>query len=288
MKIVASEGESRRAYRRTRIELTPPSDWGRSNAPVTFDYFQIPGERNPVILILPISGGRRYPAEEIFARHFARNGFAAIIAHRWKPPKEFELNAIDRWLRLSLEENQLALDWIETRPELDTNHIGLFGVSMGGIRGVMLTALDPRIKASVFGLAGSDLPAILARSSDRGISKRRAEVLSQGDWTPAKLEAALRESITCEPREFAAHVDPHKSLLVLGLFDRVVPFSQGWQLREQLGKPETLLLPTGHYTAVLAIPAIQMESVEFFETRFGIGPPAGERQRARSPRDAPW
>jgi dienelactone hydrolase len=255
---------------------------------VTFDYFQVPGANHPVILILPISGGRRYPAEEIFARHFARQGFAAIIAHRWKPPSEFDLGAIDRWLRLSLEENQLALDGIETRPELDASRIGLFGISMGGIRGVMLTALDPRIKASVFGLAGSDLPAILAHSRDRGIVRRRAKLLSEGEWTPAELEAALREAITCEPREFAAHVDPHRSLLVLGVFDRVVPFARGWQLREELGEPETLLLPTGHYTAVLAIPAIQLKSVEFFETRLGIGPSASERQRARSPRDAPW
>jgi len=75
-------------------------------------------------------------------------------------------------------------------------------------------------------------------------------------------------------------------LLVLGVFDRVVPFKLGWKLREHLGKPETILLPTGHLTAVLAIPTIQMQSVKFFESRMSIGHAASEPKILRSPRDA--
>jgi hypothetical protein len=279
-----AEVESGSHYRRIRFTLVP-EDPGRSN--VVFDYFPIPGERNPVILILPISGGSRYPVEEIFAHHFIRNGFATIIAHRWRVPHEFELGAMDGWLRRSVTANQLVLDWIETRPELDTNRIGLFGISLGGIRGVLLTALDERIKAAALGLAGGDLPTILTQSADRGVVRRRDRILETREWTLAQLEADLRESITCEPNDFARHIDPQRVLLVLGCFDRVVPYAQGRSLREHLGKPETMLLPTGHYSAVLAIPAIQMRSVEFFEIRMGIGPSASERRRAHSPRDAP-
>ncbi|HZI30921.1 MAG TPA: alpha/beta hydrolase, partial [Candidatus Binatia bacterium] len=221
-----------------------------------------------------------------FARYFARHGFAALIAHRWKMPREFELEAVDRWLRVSVEENQMVLDWAASRPELDAGRIGLFGISLGGIRGVLLTAIDPRIKASVLGLTGGDLPAILAHSADRGVKRRREEALGKTGWTLDEFETKLRESITCEPDVFAAHIDPHCVLLVLGVFDHMVPFKQGWELREHLGKPETILLPTGHLTAVLAIPMIQMQSVRFFEARMGFNPPASERKILRSPRDA--
>ena len=270
------EVEMCRDYRRVRFELTAPA-MPRGTNPVVFDYYQLPAKRSPVILILPIAGGARYQAEEIFARYFARHGFASIIAHRWKTPHEFDLGTVDRWLRVSVEENQMVLDWAGSRPELDNGRIGLFGISMGGIRGVLLAALDPRIKASALGLAGGDLAAILAHSTDPGIRQRREEVLRKTGWTTDEFEAKLRESIMSEPNVFATHIDPHCVLLVLGVFDHVVPFKQGWELREHLGKPETILLPTGHLTAVLAIPMIQMQSVEFFETRMGLSSRANER-----------
>jgi len=278
------EVESCRDYRRIRFELRAPALPRGTNA-VVFDYYQLPARRSPVILILPIAGGTDYRAEEIFARHFTRHGFAAIIAHRWNMPREFDAGTVDRWLRVSVEENQMALDWVESRPELDAGRIGLLGISMGGIRGVLLTALDPRIKASVLGLTGGDLPAILAHSTDRGVTGRREEALKRTGRTLDEFEAILRESITCEPNVFAAHMDPHRVLLVLGVFDHVVPFKLGWKLREHLGKPETMLLPTGHLTAVLAIPTIQMQSVKFFESRMGIGHAPSEPKILRSPHD---
>lgn len=281
-----TEEETNASYRRIRVELVIPPTSDRTNPPVVFDYYRVPAQHSPVILILPISGGREYVVEEFFAHYFARHGLAAVVAHRWKAPRAIELELIDRLLKRSLEENQLALDWIETRPELDTSRLGLFGISMGGIRGVLLTALDPRIKASALGLAGGDLAAILTHSRDRGVTRRRERFLNTTNWTEAEFEMHLRESIALEPNIFAEHIDPANVLLVLGLFDHVVPFKQGWQLREHLGQPETMVLPTGHFTAVLAVPAIQMKSEEFFKTRFGIGPPTNERRLIHSPRGA--
>lgn len=109
-------------------------------------------------------------------------------------------------------------------PELDTNRIALFGISMGGIRGVLLTAVDSRIKAATIGLAAGDLPYVLTHSKDRGTIRRREAFMRQHNLTPAEMESELRQAITCDPKTFAAHIDPRKVLLVLARFDRVVPF----------------------------------------------------------------
>jgi hypothetical protein len=82
-------------------------------------------------------------------------------------------------------------------------------------------------------------------------------------------------------------VDPKKVLLVLALFDTVVPTEKGMLLKEKMGQPETIVLPTGHYTAALSIPYIKGQAFTFFEKRFGAAPvrlPPLASSRGRSPR----
>ena len=42
-----------------------------------------------------------------------------------------------------------AIDYLETRPEVDSQKIGVFGYSMGGAQTFLLTGADPRIQVSV-------------------------------------------------------------------------------------------------------------------------------------------
>jgi hypothetical protein len=83
-----------------------------------------------------------------------------------------------------------------------------------------------------------------------------------------QLEDELRKTITCEPNVVAPKIDPQDALLVLGAFDRVVPFKKGWELRGKMRRPETIILPTGHYSALLCVPYLKRQTLRFFETRF--------------------
>ena len=72
----------------------------------------------------------------------------------------------------------------------------------------------------------------------------------------------------CSPISYARYVDPRKVLLVLASYDTVVPIKKGIELKEKMGNPETIMLPAGHYSAVLSLPYIESQSMEFFEKRF--------------------
>ena len=228
--------------------------------------------RAPVIVILPVSAGARYPLERYFARYFAERGFAVVLVHR--EPRENITDAvrINAMLRQSVSDNRQALDWIETRPELDKERIAVFGTSMGSMKGVLFAAVDPRVKAAVLGLAGGDVPFILRHSKDgawrgRGITRQREEYLKKEQVSPAEFERRLRDEIVWNPLALAPSIAAEKVLLILAVCDTVVLFRTGLELRRAMGKPETLVLVSGHYSAVLYLHYIRRAALRFFEKR---------------------
>ncbi|MEZ5899991.1 MAG: alpha/beta hydrolase [Hyphomicrobiaceae bacterium] len=81
-----------------------------------------------------------------FGEHFAANGFAAVIHdHR-------NFGASDGKLRLEIDPWQQVRDWrdaitfAETLPQTDTDRIGLWGTSYSGSHGIVVGAIDRRIK----------------------------------------------------------------------------------------------------------------------------------------------
>lgn len=221
----------------------------------------------PVILILPIIGGD-YPLETHFARYFARHGMAAVLLRRDKLVKGERFDQIDGVLRQGTIDARQALDWIEAQPEYDASRIGLFGVSMGAIRGALLLPAEPRIRAAALGLVGGDLPWILANTEEPSIAKRRRAVMNKENISRRELEERLRAAITFDPAAVASSVDPGKVFLVLATCDTSVPMRKGWELRRQMGKPETMIVPAGHYSALLFIPCIRAQTLRFFREQF--------------------
>ena len=194
------------------------------------------------------------------------------------------MDALDRMLKESVRDNMRAIDWIETRPELDAENIGIFGISMGAIKGALLAPLEPRVRAAILGLVGGDLPYILTYTTESGLAKRREAILRDEHLTLPELHEKLRQCISCDPNAFAAFVDPEKVLLVLGAFDSVVPSKKGLELRKKMGKPETIVVPTGHYTSILFLPYIQHQSYKFFQRKLGQASQAQSRDLVKSPK----
>lgn len=264
-----------RQYSSERLSIASPRD-GNPARRVALDVYRpaAPGPR-PVVLVLPSAGGS-YWIERSFARYFAERGYAAVLLRREKTPRGAQLiEAVDDLVRQSVIDGGRVLDWVATQPDLDGSRIGLFGISMGGIKGAVLAPLEPRIRAAVLGLAGGDLPVILTRTTEPGIAAEREAWLAASGLDLAGAERELRRMVRHDPLDFAPYADPRRYLLILARFDRAVPTATGWQLWAALGKPEAIVLPTGHYTAVLAMPWLKPAIVQFFNAQLVPAGPAG-------------
>src|SRR5207249_1148006 len=197
----------------------------------------------PAIVILPIMGGSSYPVEAPFASAFAKHGYAAMILHRPDIKKEIKnLEDIDPLLRQSSLDASRVIDWLELQPNIDSKKVGLFGVSLGAIRGTVLMALDKRVQAGVLGLVGGDMPYILTHCNDKRVMKARESILERNHLSLQDAEERLRDAITYDPMAVAASVDPSRVLMVIAAFDHVIPPRKGWELRRKLGNPETIEL----------------------------------------------
>ena len=229
----------------------------------------------PVVVILPILDDKAYLLERYFARYFAKRGFAALIVERVRSELITDGKQINSMLVQAVCDSCSVLSWIQTRKEFAAGQIAVFGVSLGGINGMLLAAIDQRVRVAALGLVGGDLPSILRYSQDGawrggGITKRREEYLKRNQITPEEFESELRKNIRWNPLFLAPSVNPEKVLLILARCDRVIPFEQGLKLWRAMQKPETLILASGHYSAMVYLPYLRRAIVEFFARNLGL------------------
>lgn len=232
--------------------------------------------KTPVVVILPIFGGDEYRLECYFARYFAQRGLVALVVEREKQEMIADEKEVNLMLCRSVHKTISVLDWIQTQPELDADRIAIFGISMGGITATLVAAVDQRIKAAVLALVGGDLPYIIRHCQDGawrgdGIIARRADYLKEKRITPDVFEERLRGSIVWEPLIFAPRIDQKKVFLILALFDRIVHFKKGLQLRRAMGEPaKTIFLISGHYTAMAYLPYVRRAAYRFLKRKLSV------------------
>ncbi|HXV20509.1 MAG TPA: hypothetical protein VD811_05930 [Desulfuromonadales bacterium] len=258
--------KERSTYTKRQISFPSTHNILPGQRDILIDYYDLKGDgKKPVILVLPILGGSN-DVEDSFARYFVQHGFSAALVHRQEKKDLVDgLESIDANLRQIVFDHRQAIDWIETRDELDASRIGVFGISMGAIKGALISALDERIGASVLALAGGDIPYLLTYSNEPGIARRRTEYLAEHQLTLAALQETLNRKITCDPIHFAEYIDARKVLMVLALFDKTVPFEKGRELKEKMGDPESIYLFSGHYTSILFKNYVKYKARKFYE-----------------------
>jgi hypothetical protein len=127
----------------------------------------------PVILYL-----YTYPSEtdrfrnDTFGFDVTRNGFAAVgfvsalTGQRYhsRPMKEWFVSELQESLVKSVHDVQMVLNYLDTRDDLDTSHIAMFGEGSGGTIAILSAATDPRIKVVDVLDPWADWPDWMAKS----------------------------------------------------------------------------------------------------------------------------
>ncbi len=128
-----------------------------------------------------------------------------------------------------------VMDYVETRSDLDTKRIGMWGVSLGGYYAPRATAFEKRIKACIalggpfdFGVAFDKLPD-LTRDTFRIRSHCKTVDEARENAKTLSL-VGIAQNITCP------------IFIVNGRLDRVVPAADAERLAREVTGPATLMM----------------------------------------------
>jgi hypothetical protein len=156
-----------------------------------------------------------------------------------------------------------AIDFLQTRPEFDHQHIGIAGTSLGSLVSILSYAVDPRVTTGAFMLGGIDLAHIVWHSS-RVVEVR--ENLRRRGFTEAKLRAVLA---SIEPGNYLGSRKSGAAFVVGGKYDTVIPPEDTRKLIAALPSSKVLWLDTGHYGGIFVQKRLLRTVAEYFEKQFG-------------------
>lgn len=123
-----------------------------------------------------------------------------------------------------------TVDYLASRPDIDTGRLAYVGFSMSTFLGVQFVAEEPRVRAACFAMGGAGLFHFL-------VSRSPAE--SRADQ---ELVATL-----IDPLHYAPRIAPRPVLQVNGLSDTIIPAALGHMLHGALAEPKRMLwYPGGH------------------------------------------
>ncbi len=213
-------------------------------------------EKNRVPGIILIHGLTQNIDQMLFAaQYYAAQGYAVVIPeivnHGERKTSHHALFGSDVVsLRADIIESvgdiRRTLDVFAARPNVDSQRIGLFGLSLGSILGSVTTALDNRIQTAVFAVGGADWRTILENSvisSDKTKTAVRALNAQQ---------IALLDDV--DPKSFVGKIAPRPVLMLNGKRDTIIPVAAAQAFFQAAHEPKKQLwFDADHFLPVMEV-----------------------------------
>src|SRR2546421_4985166 len=163
----------------------------------------------PVVIVLHYWGASDLRVERELAGELNDRGIGAVLItlpyHLSRTPPgtrsgqlaiQPEVPRLIETMTQAVLDVRRTIDFLDTRPEIDHNRIGIAGTSLGSLISILAFAVDPRISSAAFVLGGVDLAHIIWHSS-RVVELRDA--LRRRGYTEMRLR---NEIASIEPTRF--------------------------------------------------------------------------------------
>ena len=245
------------------------------------------GKAPLVILVHGVGDTSAVPCHAL-ARALATIGIASFIIylpiHSRRLPAEIKARfyrlSIEEWFELyrhSVINIRQAIDWVESRPEIDASRLGVAGISFGAYVSAIAMGIDPRLKAGAILLTSGNLEKVAWTRSTRRFERYdvSAEVFNEGQrrYLAYVDEVSTRgfdnvprprPGYAFDPYTFSATIRKKDALLVNALWDEYFPREAAREFGRACGRPRQVWLPAGHASAWLFYPVIRHHVVELF------------------------
>ncbi len=227
-------------YARGAWALEPPAE--RVEVPYRgtrlAGYLRLPAGARPVPAVVMVPGLDSVKEElQATAEHLLRRGLATLaVDGPGQGEAEYDLPVEPAYERVVAA----CFDWLEHRPEVDPERLGVFGVSLGGYYAARAAAFEPRVRAAV-ALAGpydfsgdfDELPVLTRAAFQRRSGAASAE--EARERAAALTLAGAAERITSP------------LLVVFGKLDRLIPYRQAERLAAEAPGAELVMFEDGNH-----------------------------------------
>ncbi len=265
--------ERTREYQHYSFDYPSVVETDYPNNRVFADFYEPKGyDKYPVVIFISHTTGSIPQIEGEFCRDLASNGIAALLiqtayqknfsfSRKWFVEKSKERGADEllELLRQLVIETRRSIDWLETRPGVMKDRIGVMGISLGGILVPVVAGVDDRINCAAIVLGGGDMGDILWNSVMTGFFKER--LISEGIDSAQELEEKMW---VIDPLTFSFKAKKKPVIMINAHFDINIPRSSTLKLWRALGKPKLIWLPSVHATSIFEIGYAKIKTFQYF------------------------
>lgn len=186
---------------------------------------------------------------------FLNNGYAVLRidisnhGDRFENEYEFDFTGKNKyWTRNIISQTvfdlRRAVDFINSRKELDSEKIGFFGISLGGITGTIFCGVENRVKVPVIVLAGGQINLLYGKKALSTTAKDYVSII--------------------EPINYVKQISPRPLLMLNAEDDEIVPPIMSKLLYNKAKEPKKIIwYPAKHHT--IPQDKIYQKGVDWFD-----------------------
>jgi dienelactone hydrolase len=240
-----------------------------NNNTVHCEYFQPrEAQRQSGVIVLHILGGD-FPLSRLFCIALAQKGCPALFLKmpyygpRRQPGADRRMISPDpsetvEGMTQAILDIRRAAAWLAEQEEVDSRHLGVFGISLGGITAALALTAEPRLRHACLLLAGGDIGRVAWESPELERIRRR---WSDQGGKREEFQALLR---TIDPVVHADQARNRRILMLNADQDEIIPRECTESLWQAFGQPEIVWYPGGHYSVARFLPNALQRVTEFF------------------------
>jgi dienelactone hydrolase len=225
----------------------------------------------PCVVVLDITGGDQ-KLSRVIARHLAQNGIGGLFvqmayygprrpAGSGKRLLSYDLGHTFDAIRQTVLDLRRAAAWMETRPEIDKNNLGIMGTSLGSFMAALSAEMEPRYGRVAVLLGGGGFVDGYYNHPQAAPVVKIFEALGGTQEMAAKFIAPV------DPITLAGNLKGRRLLIVAAKNDEIVPPRMALNLWKASGRQRIIWLDAGHYSAVLYLVSGLSHVVEHFKVQ---------------------